>query len=283
MSFRERNAFLATIIPIFPLKEDLKIAVKRVNKLGELNKINLDKKSLFKLMEKNRINLQVHYIPVYSQNYYLKKYGFNEIDFKNKTAVITGGAQGFGLDIAKKFLSSGAKVFIWDIDENELIKATKEINNSNLEYNLVDVSNLSETDPPVVDKEVSDAVVKSALKQDEIIEEVSVLFKNTKNYRETITNPKDKSDTSKVYAFFFAFSSGDKGRIDCTDYSKKMGKKHGWIDNLRIGLVSSDASAKHGLIKIKLIIKIGNAFINQVFIGRHFPQIQKFNDYHFKC
>ena len=68
----------------------------------------------------------------------------HQFDFKDKTAVITGGAQGFGLDVAKKFLLSGAKVFIWDIDENELIKATKEINNSNLEYNLVDVSNFEE-------------------------------------------------------------------------------------------------------------------------------------------
>jgi 3-oxoacyl-[acyl-carrier protein] reductase len=68
----------------------------------------------------------------------------HQYDLKNKTAVITGGAQGFGLDIAKKFLSFGAKVFIWDIDENELIKATKEINNPKLEYNLVDVSNFEE-------------------------------------------------------------------------------------------------------------------------------------------
>ena len=73
----------------------------------------------------------------------------HQFDFKNKTAVITGGAQGFGLDIAKKFLSSGAKVFIWDIDENELIKATKEINNSNLEYNLVDVSNFQQIENTV--------------------------------------------------------------------------------------------------------------------------------------
>ncbi len=65
----------------------------------------------------------------------------HQFDLKNKTAIVTGGAQGFGLDIAKNFLSFGAKVYIWDIDENELIKASKEINNSNLEYNLVDVSN----------------------------------------------------------------------------------------------------------------------------------------------
>ena len=33
-------------------------------------------------------------------------------DFKNRTALVTGGAQGFGLDIVKRFLNSGAKVII---------------------------------------------------------------------------------------------------------------------------------------------------------------------------
>ena len=65
----------------------------------------------------------------------------HHFDLKNKTAIITGGAQGFGLDIAKRFLKSGAKVIIWDIDEKELIKASKEINDSNLSYNVVDVAN----------------------------------------------------------------------------------------------------------------------------------------------
>ena len=73
----------------------------------------------------------------------------HQFDLKDKTAVITGGAQGFGLDIAKKFLSSGSKVFIWDIDEKELLKATKEISNKNLNYNVVDVSNFDQVQKPL--------------------------------------------------------------------------------------------------------------------------------------
>ena len=65
----------------------------------------------------------------------------HQFDLKGRTAIITGGAQGFGFDIAKRFLKSGAKVIIWDIDEKELIKASKELNNQNLLYNIVDVSN----------------------------------------------------------------------------------------------------------------------------------------------
>ncbi len=73
----------------------------------------------------------------------------HQFDLKSKTAIITGGAQGFGLDIAKKFLLSGSKVFVWDIDEKELSKATKEINNPNLNYNVVDVSNFDQVQKTV--------------------------------------------------------------------------------------------------------------------------------------
>ena len=68
----------------------------------------------------------------------------NKFDFNNRTAVITGGGQGFGLDIAKRFLDSGAKVIIWDIDEKLLKLASSEVNNQNLSYNVIDVSNYSQ-------------------------------------------------------------------------------------------------------------------------------------------
>jgi len=73
----------------------------------------------------------------------------NQFDLKNRTAIITGGAQGFGYDIAKKFLKSGAKVIIWDIDEVELKKVYKKINDSNLTYKIVDVSDFKQVEETV--------------------------------------------------------------------------------------------------------------------------------------
>jgi len=75
----------------------------------------------------------------------------NQFDLKNRTALITGGAQGFGFDIAKKFLNSGANVIIWDIDEKELQNAIKKINNSKLSYNVVDVSNFEKINQTVLE------------------------------------------------------------------------------------------------------------------------------------
>ena len=67
-------------------------------------------------------------------------------DFKDRTAIVTGGAQGFGFDIVKRFLKSGAKVIIWDIDPKMLEKAAKDIENPNLTISNVDVSNYTQVD-----------------------------------------------------------------------------------------------------------------------------------------
>ena len=67
-------------------------------------------------------------------------------NFQNRTALITGGAQGFGLDIAKRFLRSGAKVIIWDIDPKMLEKAINDHKDKNLSSNIIDVSNYKEVE-----------------------------------------------------------------------------------------------------------------------------------------
>ena len=65
-------------------------------------------------------------------------------DFKSRTAIVTGGAQGFGLDISKRFLESGAKVIIWDNDPEALELAIKDLKSPNLSSNIVDISNYDE-------------------------------------------------------------------------------------------------------------------------------------------
>ena len=74
-----------------------------------------------------------------------------KFDLNDRTAVITGGAQGFGLDIAKRFLDSGAKVIIWDIDPKLIDEASKEINNPNLSLNIVDISDYKAVETAVID------------------------------------------------------------------------------------------------------------------------------------
>ena len=71
------------------------------------------------------------------------KISFN---FNDRTAIVTGGAQGFGLDITKRLLNSGAKVIIWDNDPKMTKKAISDLNNSSLSSKVVDVSNFKEVE-----------------------------------------------------------------------------------------------------------------------------------------
>jgi 3-oxoacyl-[acyl-carrier protein] reductase len=43
----------------------------------------------------------------------------NEFDLKGRRAVVTGAAQGIGRAIAERFVASGARVALWDVDADE--------------------------------------------------------------------------------------------------------------------------------------------------------------------
>ena len=64
-----------------------------------------------------------------------------KFDLANKIAVITGGAQGFGFAMSERFIQSGAKVIMWDIDEDAAKKAKEKINSDNLSYQILDITN----------------------------------------------------------------------------------------------------------------------------------------------
>jgi len=65
-------------------------------------------------------------------------------NLSNRVAIVTGGAQGFGLAISERFIQSGAKVIIWDIDKEAVETAIKKINSKNCIYQIVDVTNFEE-------------------------------------------------------------------------------------------------------------------------------------------
>jgi 3-oxoacyl-[acyl-carrier protein] reductase len=74
----------------------------------------------------------------------------NKIDLKNKTAVVTGGAQGIGLAIAERFLESGASVSLWDQDETLVNEtAIKLTLKGNVEPVVMDVANLTSVENAV--------------------------------------------------------------------------------------------------------------------------------------
>ncbi len=62
-----------------------------------------------------------------------------QFQFQNKTAVITGGAQGIGFQIALQFLEAGAKVSIWDYSEQALANAKTELSRFTSQLHLAKV------------------------------------------------------------------------------------------------------------------------------------------------
>lgn len=51
----------------------------------------------------------------------------NQLDMKGRTSIVTGGAAGIGLAIARRLVDSGAKVALWDRDQGALDAAAKSL------------------------------------------------------------------------------------------------------------------------------------------------------------
>lgn len=62
---------------------------------------------------------------------------YMNISFDNKVALVTGAAGGFGLECAKAFAQSGAKVMLADINEELLQKSTQELRDLGLEVDCL--------------------------------------------------------------------------------------------------------------------------------------------------
>ena len=67
----------------------------------------------------------------------------NKFSLDNRTAVITGGAQGFGLAMTERFLFSGANVIMWDLDRDAVEQTIKKLNNPKLSSVIIDVTDFN--------------------------------------------------------------------------------------------------------------------------------------------
>jgi len=73
----------------------------------------------------------------------------NNFNLNNRTAIVTGGAQGFGLAMTKRLLDSGASVVIWDLDKMAVNDAIKKLNNSKLFSTIIDVTSFDQINTEV--------------------------------------------------------------------------------------------------------------------------------------
>ncbi len=91
----------------------------------------------------------------------------NKIDLNGRSAVVTGGAQGFGRAITERFIASGAKVAIWDHDQPFAEKTAKEIGAGVTAFK-VNVSDLA-----AVEK-ATDATIKALGKIDILVNNAGI-------------------------------------------------------------------------------------------------------------
>jgi NAD(P)-dependent dehydrogenase (short-subunit alcohol dehydrogenase family) len=96
----------------------------------------------------------------------------NKFNLNNRTAIITGGAQGFGLAMTKRFLDSGASVIIWDLDKVATEETIKRLNNPKLSSSIIDVTNFNQISAEV------EKVAKNS-KIDILINNAGIAGKNT--------------------------------------------------------------------------------------------------------
>jgi len=86
----------------------------------------------------------------------------NHYDFKGRTAVITGGAQGIGYACAERLLAGGARVLLWDRDPAALQAATESLAGKNVATQQVDIADVTQVDAAAAEAGAVDILINSA-------------------------------------------------------------------------------------------------------------------------
>ena len=98
---------------------------------------------------------------------------------------------------------------------------------SDKNYTIYDIRGLVDYD---------DDIKQCYVKQKEIVEEFSLLYKNTRKTEKSILYPYDPTGKSTHRYTEFVFDSGDVITVSCYKYEKSIKIKNNWIDNLSISI-----------------------------------------------
>jgi NAD(P)-dependent dehydrogenase (short-subunit alcohol dehydrogenase family) len=164
-----------------------------------------------------------------SQNILLPKFGLS-----GKWALVTGGAGLLGKEHALALLEVGANVVLWDVNEENLIKVTNELNKNFIKQSVI---------MSVVDISKEDEVYEHSKKLDSQGIDISILINNA------AINPKYRSENNEIEFsrvenlnlndWNNQISVGLTGAFICSKYfgTKMASNKNGVILN-----ISSDLS-----------------------------------------
>ncbi len=119
----------------------------------------------------------------------------NSKRFENRCAIVTGGASGIGLAVAERLMAEGARVSIWDRDQQALKDAAARANAASRTVSL-DV-----TDPAAVESAVKDAA-KSFGKIDILIASAGITGPNVPTWEYPIEDWKRVIDVNLNGLFY---------------------------------------------------------------------------------
>lgn len=64
----------------------------------------------------------------------------NAINMKDRVAVVTGGAQGIGLEVGRRLLASGARLVVWDINPTGMEQARAGLGEHHVHFEQADIA-----------------------------------------------------------------------------------------------------------------------------------------------
>lgn len=160
--------------------------------------------------------------------------------FSGKAAIVTGGARGIGLAVAKRLAAGGADIAIWDVLEDAALESAEGL--------------ATEFDAKTIARKVditkADEVESAAGETVKTLGEVRILVNNAGITRDGMFLRMDESDWDLVLAVNL------KGAFLCTKaVARKMRKTGGSIVNMAsvVGIIGNPGQANYSASKAGLL------------------------------